>query len=168
MNKHYNSLIFLIDEHTYFANEVENEIKYDSHYSVVFFANVNDCLQQLSRKPDAIIMDDITPLIRKNELKNIIHVQCPDTKIIFIGEEEEHSDVLENAPKQDWEDYIVKDPSLGQKVKISLDQYIFSKNYNEDFANDSLTIGDDLPLKIILPAAVIAVLIFLYFIIVSA
>lgn len=167
MKQSYHSLVYLIDEHTHFADEVENEIKYDSHYSVVFFPTINDCLQELGRNPDAIIMDDITPEIRKNELKNMIHVQCPNTKIIFIGEEEE-GDAMEVANKHDWEDYIVKDTSLGQKVKISIDQYVFSKNYNEDFANDSLTIGDDLAPKLILPIAIIAVLILLYIIIVFA
>ena len=123
-------LVFLIDDDPFILNLVQKRLDGDE-MNVVAFSYGEECLEQLSRNPELVILDYIfykkdEEVMGGMEIFNRIKEYNEDIPVIMLSGQDKGDVVLELARKG-IEDYIIKDESLIDNLMIAVED-IFPKN----------------------------------------
>ena len=123
-------LVFLIDDDPFILNLVQKRLDGDE-MSVVAFSYGEECLEQLSRNPELVILDYIfykkdEEVMGGMEIFNRIKEYNEEIPVIMLSGQDKGDVVLELARKG-IEDYIIKDESLIDNLMIAIED-IFPKN----------------------------------------
>ncbi|MBE9510740.1 MAG: response regulator [Bacteroidetes bacterium] len=123
-------LIFVVDDDPFILNLVQKRFDGDE-MSVFTFSYGEECLDQLSRNPELIILDYLffkkdEEVMGGMEIFTRIMEYNEDIPVIILSGQDKGDVVLELARKG-IKDYIIKDESLINKLKIAIED-VFSKN----------------------------------------
>ena len=123
-------LVFVIDDDPFILNLVQRRLDGDE-MNVVAFSYGEECLEQLSRNPELVILDYIfykkdEEVMGGMEIFNRIKEYNEDIPVIMLSGQDKGDVVLELARKG-IEDYVIKDESLIDNLMISIED-IFPKN----------------------------------------
>jgi len=108
-------LVFVVDDDPFVLNLVQKRLDRDE-LSVVAFSYGEECLKQLSRNPELVILDYLfykkdEEVMGGMEIFNRIKEYNENIPVIMLSGQEKGDVVLELARKG-VEDYIIKDESL--------------------------------------------------------
>ena len=123
-------LVFLIDDDPFILNLVQKRLDGDE-MSVVAFSYGEECLEQLSRNPELVILDYIfykkdEEVMGGMEIFTRIKEYNEDIPVIMLSGQDKGDVVLELARKG-IKDYVIKDESLIDNLMIAVED-IFPKN----------------------------------------
>jgi len=123
-------LVFVVDDDPFVLNLVQKRLDRDE-LSVVAFSYGEECLKQLSRNPELVILDYLfykkdEEVMGGMEIFNRIKEYNENIPVIMLSGQEKGDVVLELARKG-VEDYIIKDESLIDNLKNAIED-IFPKN----------------------------------------
>ena len=123
-------LVFVVDDDPFVLNLVQKRLDSDE-LSVVAFSYGEECLKQLSRNPELVILDYLfykkdEEVMGGMEIFNRIKEYNEDIPVIMLSGQEKGDVVLELA-RRGVEDYIIKDESLIDNLKNAIED-IFPKN----------------------------------------
>lgn len=100
--------IFIVEDDKWYAELLSYHLSLNPDYKVVTYCNAQDCLANLSAKPDLITVDFSLPDLQGDELLKKIKNYDPSIPVIIISAQEEVS-VAVNLLKMGVHDYIIKD-----------------------------------------------------------
>jgi DNA-binding NtrC family response regulator len=123
-------LVFVVDDDSFILNLVQKRFDGDE-MSIITFSYGEECLKQLSRNPELIILDYLfykkdEEVIGGMEIFTRIREYNEDIPVIMLSGQDKGDVVLELARKG-IEDYVIKDESLIDNLKIAIEE-VFSKN----------------------------------------
>lgn len=104
--------IFLVDDDALYLKLLENDLSEKPDYAIRTFATGERCLQNLSEKPDIIVLDYFLNGIEKNALNGLetlsmIKSVYPEIPVIMLSSQDK-IDVAVNCMKLKAFEYIVK------------------------------------------------------------
>ncbi len=123
-------LVFVVDDDSFILNLVQKRFDGDE-MSIITFSYGEECLKQLFRNPELIILDYLfykkdEEVIGGMEIFTRIMEYNKDIPVIMLSGQDKGDVVLELARKG-IEDYVIKDESLIDNLKIAIED-VFSKN----------------------------------------
>lgn len=131
-------LIFLIDESHTLEQGIVGEFENERGMRIWVFSDFDQASAYFNKKPDVIIMDQPKDAFVRNRIRTRIDNIRPKIKIIFLSEPGQHKEVM--LPEVYHDDYVVRDASLQSKVRLAVDEFVFSKKFKEDYERDTLTL----------------------------
>ena len=106
------SLLFLVDDDALFLKALEINFAYNSEYSVKTFPTGESCLENISQRPDVVILDynlnsiDINAI---NGIQTLDKIKSGDPLIpVVMLSSQDKIEVAVNCMKHEAVDYIVK------------------------------------------------------------
>ena len=123
-------LVFIVDDDPFILNLVQKRLDGDE-MSVIAFSYGEECLKQLSRSPELVILDYIfykkdEEVMGGMEIFTRIKEYNEDIPVIMLSGQDKGDVVLELARKG-IEDYVIKDESLIDNLMIAIED-IFPKS----------------------------------------
>ncbi|HDJ32547.1 MAG TPA: response regulator [Bacteroidetes bacterium] len=118
-----NKLIFVVDDDPFILNLVRKRLE-NKAYDLETFMYGEECLSQLDRKPDLIILDYLfmkpdARVMNGMEIFEKIREKEPDIPVIMLSGQDSGNIVLELARKG-IEDYVIKDNELMDNLEIAI------------------------------------------------
>lgn len=122
--------VFLVDDDPFYRKLLEDVFSNENEFKVRSYASSNDCLANIDKKPDLIILDyqlDSVDSSAPNGLTTLRKIKSllPDTHVIMMSSQDK-IDVAVNCMKNGASDYITKNETAFVKMKISV-KNIFTK-----------------------------------------
>lgn len=116
--------IFIVDDDNMFCTMLSDHLEEQGNFDVVVFGTGEECLERLSDKPDAIILDyylDSNVPGAKNglEILHIIHKTAPDLKVIMLSAQEHYGVALQTIAGGAVS-YVIKDLKSFQEIDAIL------------------------------------------------
>ncbi len=125
MRKKANPLIFLVDDDNSFLKTIELYVRQFFHgYTVTTFTSGEECLSQLDRKPDIILLDYLLNANYPNAMDGIkvlnqVKKTNPDTYVILFSAQD-HIEVAVDIMKHGAFDYIIKNDKMFLRVQNAI------------------------------------------------
>jgi len=118
-----NKLIFVVDDDPFILNLVRKRLE-NKAYDLETYMYGEECLSQLDRKPDLIILDYLfmkpdARVMNGMEIFEKIREKEPDIPVIMLSGQDSGNIVLELARKG-IEDYVIKDNELMDNLEIAI------------------------------------------------
>lgn len=111
-----NPLIFVVDDDKFAHHLLNSILRKFSFRNVEHFFSGEDCLENIEKAPDIILLDFEMDGINGLETLNRIKKHFPDIKVLMISGQE-NINVAVKAIKSGAEDYFIKDSTLPLKLK---------------------------------------------------
>lgn len=103
--------IFIVEDDVWYSELLNYQLSLNPDYQVTRFANGNDCLKNLHKKPDLITIDYSLPDMTGADLFKKIRVVNPSVPVIVIsGQNDVHTAV--DLLKTGVSDYLVKNDNI--------------------------------------------------------
>ena len=121
--------IFLVDDDPLFSKSLENVFFGKDEFEIISFHSSKDCLANLGKKPDIVVLDYNLDGIDKTSPNGLttlkkIKEQAPETRVIMLSSQD-RIEVVVNCMKNEASDYIVKNETAFVRLKIAI-KNIFS------------------------------------------
>lgn len=122
--------VFLVDDDPFYRKQLEAVFSNESEFKVRSYASSNDCLANIDKNPDLILLDynlDSVDNSAPNGLTTLRKIKSalPNTHVIMLSAQDK-MDVAVNCMKNGASDYITKNETAFVKMKISV-KNIFTK-----------------------------------------
>lgn len=151
------SLIFVVEDDSWYADLLEYNLKLNPDYEVEKFSNAEDCLKNLYKQPMAISLDYSLPGCTGGEALAKIKKSNPAIPVIMISGQEDITTAIDLL-KEGAYDYIVKNDDAPKRLwraltNIQENHDLRKENVNlkeavtEKYAFSNLIIGQSEPLK---------------------
>lgn len=134
-------LIFLVDDNELYLKSLEIQFLENAGLTIKTFLSGEACFQDISLKPDIIVLDYFLNSINKNAmdgLKTLVLIKAvsPGTHVIMLSAFE-GAEVAVNCMKHGAFDYIVKNANTFLKLKESI-----KKNFSINSKEKELIVWD--------------------------
>jgi DNA-binding NtrC family response regulator len=127
-----NPLIFVVEDNKIYNKLVVNFLEKKGFTNVKSFANGEDCLKNMSLKPDIVIQDYLLEGLNGIEVLIWAKKHYPLTEFIFLSGQES-MDIAVNTMRYGAYDYIIKNDAtldrLADKIERILKAMKFAKSY---------------------------------------
>lgn len=151
------SLIFIVEDDTWYADLLEYNLTLNPDYVVEKFTNAEDCLLNLYKRPMAITLDYSLPGCTGGEALAKISKSNPTIPVIMISGQEDITTAIDLL-KEGAYDYIVKNDDAPKRLwraltHIQENQQLKQENetlkeaVTEKYSFSNLIIGQCAPLK---------------------
>jgi two-component system, NtrC family, response regulator AtoC len=151
------SLIFIVEDDSWYADLLEYNLKLNSEYEVEKFLNAEDCLQNLYKHPMAITLDYSLPGCTGGEALAKIKKSLPSLPVIMISGQENITTAIDLL-KEGAYDYIVKNDdthkrlwraltNIQENFKLKQENENLKEAVTEKYSFSNLIIGQCPPLK---------------------
>jgi len=151
------SLIFIVEDDSWYADLLEYNLKLNSEYEVEKFLNAEDCLQNLYKRPMAITLDYSLPGCTGGEALAKIKKSIPSLPVIMISGQEDITTAIDLL-KEGAYDYIVKNDDTHKRLwkalshiqenfKLKQENENLKEAVTEKYSFSNLIIGQCPPLK---------------------
>lgn len=151
------SLIFIVEDDSWYADLLEYNLKLNSEYEVEKFINAEDCLQNLYKRPMAITLDYSLPGCTGGEALAKIKKSIPSLPVIMISGQEDITTAIDLL-KEGAYDYIVKNDDTHKRLwkalshiqenfKLKQENENLKEAVTEKYSFSNLIIGQCPPLK---------------------
>jgi len=119
--------LFLVDDDALFLKSLEIEFHHHTDFTVETFATGELCLENLSRKPDVIILDYHLNGIDKNAMNGIetldkIKTFNPDIPVVMLSSQDK-IDVAVSCMHHRAFDYVVKSETAFLRLQKNITAY---------------------------------------------
>jgi two-component system OmpR family response regulator len=123
-------LIFIVDDDPFINTLVVKRFTSEG-YRIEAFESGDDCLKDLNKNPDLIILDyffvsDKKELMNGMEVFDKIKEKRPETPVIMLSGQDKGEIVLELARKG-IDDYVIKDNNLIDNLDIAITEHFKRK-----------------------------------------
>jgi two-component system, OmpR family, response regulator len=120
--------LFLVDDDTLFLKSLEIEFAQNKENDIVTFATGELCLENISQKPDIIVLDYHLNGINKTAIDGLetldrIKAIHPDIPVIMLSSQDK-IDVAVNCMKHQAFDYIVKSETAFVRLHKAIDTFL--------------------------------------------
>ena len=119
---------FIVDDDVFCANTYKQYLKNLNYNDITYYSNGNDCLNNLSQKPDIIFLDHNMDDITGFEVLKKIKRHNPNIYVVMISGQENIVTAVD-ALKYGAFDYVVKDANVGEKMIQVIDKIIRVKEH---------------------------------------
>ena len=121
MSNEIKSLLFLVDDDALFLKTLEVDFAHNSEFSIKTFATGEQCLENISQKPDVIILDYHLDGIDKNAMNGMetldkIKAFNPDIPVVMLSSQDK-IDVAINCMHHKAFDYVVKSETAFMRLQ---------------------------------------------------
>jgi DNA-binding NtrC family response regulator len=129
MPDHHSILIFLVDDNELYLRSLEHKFKLNPDLTIKTFLSGEECVANLSMKPDVIILDyflDSEQTGAMDGFKTLVKIKevSPGSNVIMLSSQES-TEVAVNCIKYGAFDYIVKNEQVFYRLKQTIKK-IFS------------------------------------------
>ncbi|MCY1721690.1 response regulator [Prolixibacteraceae bacterium Z1-6] len=138
MQKTKNPLIFIIEDSTVYKDLIVGYLQSQKFTNLKVYKNGDECLRNIHRKPDLIILDYSTEGKTGLELMVQIQKEYPDTNFIFLSGQN-NLEVAVKIMKIGAADYIVKNDQAPYNLVKSIEQII--NNTKREKASKGFKVG---------------------------
>jgi len=130
MNKQ--KLIFVVDDDPFITGLVVKRFTSED-YHIEAFGYGEDCLKELNKNPDLIILDYFfvnadRKVMNGMEVFDKVKESKPDTPVIMLSGQEKGEIVLELARKG-IDDYVIKDNNLIDNLQVAMKELFARQQY---------------------------------------
>jgi len=151
------SLIFVVEDDSWYADLLEYNLKLNPDYVVEKFSNAEDCIKNLYKLPIAITLDYSLPGCTGGEALARIKKSNPSIPVIMISGQEDITTAIDLL-KVGAYDYIVKNDdapkrlwraltNIQENVQLRKENTTLKEAVTEKYAFSNLIIGQSQPLK---------------------
>jgi DNA-binding NarL/FixJ family response regulator len=129
-------LIFLVDDDALFLKSMEIDFSQHSDYKIETYATGELCVENLSHKPDIIILDYQLDGIKKNAMNGIqtldkIKTFNPDIPVVMLSSQDK-IEVAINCMHHKAYDYVVKSETAFLRIQKKIETILsFNEIENE-------------------------------------
>lgn len=131
MGKKNKKLIFCVDDDALFLKSVEIELQKDKSFKINTFSSGEKCLENLSAKPDIIILDYFLDGLNEtamNGLKTLDAIKEKDEDIpVIILSSQDSIEVAVNCLHHHAFDYVVKNETAFIRLKKNISSILLYK-----------------------------------------
>lgn len=111
-----NLLVFIVEDDIFYQEMVKNELKNSKHENIEVFTNGKDCINNLNKMPDIIMLDyNLDDSMNGIEVLKKIKSFNPNIQVIMFSAQEK-LDVAINSMKYGAYDYIIKNEVAMRRV----------------------------------------------------
>jgi DNA-binding NtrC family response regulator len=126
--------LFLVDDDALFLKLLEIDFFQHTDYNIKTYATGELCIENLSSKPDMIVLDYQLDGIEKNAMNGIetldkIKLINPDIPVVMLSSQDK-IDVAMNCMHHKAYDYVVKSETAFMRLKKKIDS-LFNYRQNE-------------------------------------
>lgn len=112
--------VFIVDDENMSRTMLNDYLTSNTDHKITQFATGEDCLEQLSSKPDVVILDfELSTIVRdaKNGLQilEIIKKHYPEIHVIMLSSQERYGIAMQTIAKG-AEQYVIKGEEAFEKV----------------------------------------------------
>jgi|GEM_PF-6575279 len=105
--------IFIVDSDNGFSNSLRNFLVEKANHEVDIFTNCTDCLNEIPKKPEIIILDSHLNTEQADEkshlqLLEVIHKEYPSMHVIMMGKNEGYGTAMQSI-LNGAEQFVIKD-----------------------------------------------------------
>lgn len=111
--------IFIVEDNRFYANILAEELQAAKFNHVETFKSGEDCLGNLSKNPDIIILDYCLGKINGLDVLKQVKLTHPNIQVIFLSAQEK-LDVAIQALKFGAYDYVEKNDNAMKRVKAMI------------------------------------------------
>src|SRR6187431_1249523 len=128
--------LFLVDDDALFLKSLEIEFHHHTDFSVETFATGELCLENLSHKPDVIILDYHLNGIDKNAMNGIetldkIKSINPDIPVVMLSSQDK-IDVAISCMHHRAFDYVVKSETAFLRLQSTISTFLLQKKMEKE------------------------------------
>lgn len=121
-----NPLIFIVEDNEFYNDLIATHLKKQKFTNVQSFFTGEECLKELTQKPDIIIQDYNLPGMNGIEVLKRVKKIHPDTEFIFLSAQES-LEVATDTIRYGAYDYVVKDGVVFDKVIYKIKKILINK-----------------------------------------
>ena len=124
--------IFIVDDDALYLKALEMDFHHHADFAIKTFATGEQCLAQLSEKPDVIILDYFLDSVDKKAMNGIetldkIIQSDPDIAVIILSSQDK-IEVAVDCMHHKAFDYIVKSETAFLRLKKTITQIVHTRN----------------------------------------
>ncbi len=129
MNKKQQKLIFVVDDDPMFQTMLTDHlIEHNVHFNVMGFLSGEDCLEQLDRRPDAIILDYFLDNVEEDaanglEILKKIKDKHPNMPVIMLSAQHRYGVAAQTLIEGAYY-YIIKDDDAFEKTNEMVNELL--------------------------------------------
>lgn len=133
MGKNDNSLIFVVDDDPLFTKAVKHALESKKFVNVKLFSSGEDALEQLTLKPQIMLLDMRLGPDRMDgiEVLKVCQKRSPDTRVVFLTAVD-NLEVATETMKNGAYDYVVKSETAFERVKNLLRRIVFENQIKKE------------------------------------
>lgn len=136
MNKKVNIKVFLVDDDLLLLKALQIDFEMQKGYEVITFSSGEECIENLSKNPDVIVLDYHLDGIKKdamNGIQTIDKIKAINPKIpVIILSSQDKIEVAVNCMHHQAFDYVVKSETAFLRIhKIITTNFRFQKLESE-------------------------------------
>jgi Response regulator containing CheY-like receiver, AAA-type ATPase, and DNA-binding domains len=136
MSKKNKKIIFCVDDDELFRKAFEIEFMKDKAFDVVSFSSGEECLENLSMKPDIIVLDYFLDGLDKNAmngLKTLDAIKTHDTSIpVIIMSSQDSIEVAVNCLHHEAFDYVVKSETAFIRLRKTISSILLYRKMEQE------------------------------------
>ena len=141
-----NYCLFFIDDSVMIRKMLKQIFAQEEKYDIYTFACGEDCLKELDKKPDVVVLDfhlsDDGSLMNGLETLSLIREKNPETNIIMLSNQNKIGVAVE-CLRKGASDYIIKDDVMSVSIKSAVNKIINSLELKAEISKLSETIKRD-------------------------
>ncbi|MBC8047122.1 MAG: response regulator [Fimbriimonadaceae bacterium] len=127
MNSRKAKIIFIVDDDQMLTEALTDVLTREVPHKVTAFHTGEECLKQLHKNPDIIILDYYLNTVEKDaangmEILQIIKKRFPRIHVIMLSNQERYGVALQTIQKG-AEQYVIKDKEAYKKIAQMIDKF---------------------------------------------
>jgi DNA-binding NtrC family response regulator len=136
MSKKNKKIIFCVDDDQLFRKAFEIEFMKDKSFDIVSFSSGESCLENLSLKPDIIVLDYFLDGLDKsamNGLKTLDAIKMHDSSIpVIIMSSQDSIEVAVNCLHHEAYDYVVKSETAFIRLRKTISSILLYRKMEQE------------------------------------
>lgn len=138
--------IFLVDDNALYLKDLEIAFSSKPYYNVITFATGELCLEQLSLKPDIIVLDYYLNSVKINAingLETLIKIRSVNLEVpVIMLSTETNTEIVKNCLKHKANEFIIKDSVSLARLREIITTVFIDKQAKENtisYINNEIT-----------------------------
>ncbi len=136
MSKKNKKIIFCVDDDQLFRKAFEIEFMKDKSFDIISFSSGESCLENLSLKPDIIVLDYFLDGLDKsamNGLKTLDAIKTQDSSIpVIIMSSQDSIEVAVNCLHHEAYDYVVKSETAFIRLRKTISSILLYRKMEQE------------------------------------
>lgn len=124
-------LIFIVEDDPWIKEILASHLSLNPDYEILTYESGTDCIENLYRKPDIVILDFSLPDMQGDKVLKNIKQADPETEVIMISEQEDINKAAEFFKKGAY-DFIAKEDNAKDRLWNTINHIRKSKSLKQE------------------------------------